>query len=1075
MFEVGPFQVEERVGVGAMGQVWRGVHGRSGTPVAVKFVLPQQTEREAAARSVRREARAIAGLQHPNVVYVYDQGELTARNATAVTDAVRALDDADAPPIREGSPYIVMELLSGGTLKERHAQTSQTSWDRVRVDLERVIEGLAHCHAHGVLHRDLKPTNVLFGASADPRPGLKLVDFGIAWSRGSDGERVSFGTPEYCAPEQQGSEEAAQGPWTDLFAVGAIGWLLVTGELPFGDQVGPPLYVAKATTDLPDLTPRFEVPEELEAWLRSCMAGPPGDRFQSAPDALYHLKRIAGATLDSRPVREWSITANTTRAMTAPNALPARTVEGCPEPAPLRREPLEVPLPPPALRDAGLEMWSFRPPPMTGRLAQRVRLWQRLEHVATDGQPRVLLLAGPSGSGRSRVGAWLLTAAQENGGVFAFSTRGDREQPGHACATLLRRTLRIDDTADPREQQEQAHWTLEHHGADFPSVVRAVDAWITDPTDGERRLEAAVEVVRGLARGRPVLLLLDDADADPELPRIANLLHASDPLPILIVLTAECEVDAAVEEVPRLDPMRRRTMAQLLSNLLPLVPSSQADVVAAAAGRPGRAMEVLSTAFRNGQFRHTPRGIVLDLESEEAADLPALPGPVREYLERAALLGVFPDHAVVTGSFRNRKAARRALEDAEARGLVTVQDSVVTFALGVRRAILDAILDRSGDAAARHHRALGRVLAPESADGALHRIRGGDPEGGFAQLVEAIEIMDPGTGMMHRLSTCEKGLELWDALGRTPAAGPWEDLVIHRLEALGSVEAPELPDIVRRDLERASEHGVDDATARLLVARARLDRQTASKDLHHALLLGERHRVRTEVFHALAQHAERSGDLPLCRYWLSCATHHVDSADRAAASDAYVALGTLTAMDGMWTDARRALDEAVKRAVVPGVLDIFAANTAMVVGDLMAARSGLVRGVHWTTLRRDRRLLPGALIRLALVDLLEGQLADADARISEADRILAENRRQYRPDPSFGADVRMLLSLEQGRFGEAVQHLGNLAPMRWPRPTRVAVTQRIRVLLDARRIPGDLHEALTIAERNLHALRDQWA
>ena len=1072
MFELGPFHVEERVGVGAMGQVWRGTHVRSGTPVAVKFVLPQRTEREAAAQSVRREARAIAGLQHPHVVYVYDQGQLGEREARGLTESLRAVGDADAPDIRMGSPYIVMELLSGGTLKERHAHTSQTSWDRVRRDLERVLEGLAHCHARGVLHRDLKPTNVLFGAASDPRPGLKLVDFGIAWSRSGDAERVSFGTPEYCAPEQQGSEDAAQGPWTDLFAVGAIAWLLVTGELPFGTRVGPPLYVAKATTALPDMIPRFEVPDELEAWMRSCMAGPPGDRFQSAPDALFHLRKVAGATLDSHPIREWSIATHTTRALTTPKALPARTVEGCPEPAPLRREPLEVPLPPPALRDAGLGMWAFRPPPMTGRLGQRVRLWQRLEHVATDGRPRVLLLSGPSGSGRSRVGGWLLAAAQENGGVFAFATVGEAQRPGAAVATLLQRALRVDPAVDPREQLEQAHWSLEHHGADFPPVVAAVDAWITDPASAAKREEAAVAVLRGLAGGRPLLLLFDDADQDPELAALANRLHAAEPLPILVVLTADGPVDAALEEVPRLDPMRRRTLSQLVANLLPLIPASQADVVAAAAGRPGWALEVLTTAFEKGLFRHTPRGIALDLESEDPAVLPSLPGPTRELLERGALLGAFPDLHVLTGAFRNHKAARRALEDAEARQLVQLRDSVVSFASGVRRALLDAMDDATRK---RHHRALGRVLAPESVEGALHRIRGGDPDGGFTQLVEAIEIMDPGTGMMHRLTTCERGLELWDALQRPPGPGPWEDLVIHRLEALGSVQAPELPDVVRSDLERASAHGVDDATARLLVARAGLERHTASRDLHHALRLSGRPRVRTEVFHALAQHAERSGDLPLCRYWLSCAAEHADSADRAAASDAYAALGTLAAMDGRWADARAALEEAVKRAVVPGVLDIYAANTAMVLGDWMSARSGLVRGVHWTTLRRDRRLLPGALMRLALVDLLEGLLVDADARIIEADRILAENRRQYRPDQAFGADVRMLLALEQGRWGDAIEQLGRLGPMRWPRPTRVAVMQRIRQLIDAHRIPDDLQEALTIAERNLYALRDQWA
>ncbi|MEZ4322967.1 MAG: serine/threonine-protein kinase [Myxococcota bacterium] len=1056
MIEIGPFHVERRVGAGAMGQVWSGVHSRSSTPVAVKFVLSERSELEDAARSVRREARAIAGLQHPNVVYVYDQGELTASAA------------AQLEGVPEGSPYIVMELLSGGTLEERHRDTT---WDRVRQDLERMLEGLAHCHAHGVLHRDLKPSNVLFGAPSDPRPGLKLVDFGIAWSRTVAAEALSFGTPEYCAPEQQGSEDHAQGPWTDLYALGTLAWLLVTGTLPYAGVKGPPLYLAKARSQLPTFRARGRVPTGVEDWLRCCLAGPPGDRFQSAPDALYHLRRLSGMAGDATPAREWTVQTHTAAADSAAHGLPARTASGCPDPAPLRREPLEVPLPPPALRDAGLEMWMFRPVPMTGRLAQRVRLWQRVEHSAADGQPRVLLLSGERGSGRTRVGEWLLTAARENGGILAYSTQGQSEVAGFALEQLLIRVLRISETRGTSERRENARWALEHHGADFPPVVAAVERWLGDPSDAALRMDAAVEVLRALARGRPVVLLFDDADRDPELARVANLLAAGPAVPLVIVLTAEGPVDAAAEEVPKLDAMRRRTLSQLLSNLLPLTPGSLRDAVAGAGGRPGRALDVVTSAFRAGSYRYTPRGIELDLETEDAVELPDIPRTTREWLERGAVLGVFPDGPTVNGSFRNRSAARRALEDAERRGLVSVAGDVVTFAPGVRRAILDGLTDGP----ARHHRALGRTLPPESADGALHRIQGGDPDGGFTQLVEAIEVMDHGTGMMHRLSYCEKGLALWESLGRDPSPGPWTDLVIHRLEAVASVEAPELSEIVRHDLELAAAHRADDAHARLLVARANLDRRTASKDLHHALTLGERPRVRTEIFHSLANHAERTGDMPLCRYWLSCATSHAESPDRAASSDAYVALGTLAAMDGLWRDAHLALDEAVRKATVPGVLDIFAANTAMVAGDLMAARSGLVRGVHWTTLRRDRRLLPGALIRLALVDLLEGQLADAESRMNEADRILAENRRQYRPDPSFGADIRLLLALEQGRWDTAVSMLGHLPGLAWPKPTRVAVFQRVNEMRQSRPIPADLREALELSETHLYALRDQWA
>ena len=117
-----------------------------------------------------------------------------------------------------------------------------------------------------------------------------------------------------------------------------------------------------------------------------------------------------------------------------------------------------------------------------------------------------------------------------------------------------------------------------------------------------------------------------------------------------------------------------------------------------------------------------------------------------------------------------------------------------------------------------------------------------------------------------------------------------------------------------------------------------------------------------------------------------------------------------------------------------------------------------------------------ALVRLGLVDLLEGALAEAEQRLAEADRILAENLRQYRPDPAFGADIRLLLALERRRWRPAIEHLGHLRPMAWPKPTRVAVFQRIREILDSsRRIPRDLFEALELAETHLYALREQWA
>lgn len=1049
MIPLGPFEAIERVGSGAMGQVWRGFHTRSRTPVAIKLVLAQQSEVEDAARSVRREARAIASLQHPNVVYVYDQGELDGSAASAFGG------------VPEGSPYIVMELLSGGTLLERHRDSN---WAAVRTDLERMLEGLAHCHARGVLHRDLKPSNVLYGAPTDPRPGLKLVDFGIAWSR--DSHDAAFGTPEYCAPEQQGAEEHAQGPWTDLYAVGVMLWTLVTGSRPFAELTGAPLFMAKSRRAIPPLRPRWEVPEGLAAWLEAALAGPPGDRFQSAPDALHHLRALGSGTILHRRAPDGPVSPG--------DLLAARTGPGAPDRAPLLREPVDVAVPPPALRDAGLNMWMYRPPPLTGRMAQRVRLWQHMEQATSRGVPITLSLRGPPRSGRTRLGEWLLQAARENGGVLAWATRGER--PGAAIDGLLRQILRIEGTdtsGRPRDRLEDARWTLEHHGADVPAALRAVEAWLDTPDDPSRRMVAAVEVTRALARERPVLLFLDDADRDVELVQIARALRTGLPAPVVVLLTSVESVDSGAEELPPLEAMRSRSMTQLVGSLLPLDPAQIGDVVAASGGLPGRAVEVLTSAFRGGRWSHGPRGIRLALESDDPRELPDLPAAVRELMERSAALGVFPDHPTVTGSFRNRKAAAQALEHAERLGLVAVHGRVISFLPGVRRAVLDGAIARG--ALQKHHAALGRVLPPESPEGALHRIRGGDPDGGFAQLAEGLRILDRDTGMGQMLAVCEQGLELWDALGRAPADGPWATLIVKRVDALASLESPELHEVVRRDLVRAAQHRVGDAHARLLLERASAERKTASRDLHRALEVGQAPWIRSETYHALAEHAERQGDMPLARYWLGCATVYADSDDRAAASDAFVALGFLAAMDGEWLEARTALDEAVRLRPFPGVLEILAATTAILVGDLVSARSSLMRGVHWATLRNVRRFLPGALVRLGLVELLDGSIPDCEARLAEADRILAENRAQYRPDPRFGAEVRMLLALEQGRWEAAIEHLGHIESMAWPRPSRVAVFRRVRQVLDTRGdVPAAVREALEISEGSLYALRNQW-
>jgi serine/threonine-protein kinase len=196
----GRYRLEERLGTGGAGEVWRALDERLGAPVAIKLlhdVRPAQVARLA------REASVLARLAHPRIV--------------------RALDcDAEHDP-----PFLVLELVDGGTLAELPLPRPPAE---VRTILDAILDALEAAHAAGVAHRDLTPSNVLL----DRRGEVVVTDFGLA--RGDVAPRVTasgilVGTPEYWAPEHGRGE--APTPAGDLYAAGAIAFELSTGQLPF--------------------------------------------------------------------------------------------------------------------------------------------------------------------------------------------------------------------------------------------------------------------------------------------------------------------------------------------------------------------------------------------------------------------------------------------------------------------------------------------------------------------------------------------------------------------------------------------------------------------------------------------------------------------------------------------------------------------------------------------------------------------------------------------------------------------------------------------------------------------------
>ena len=210
---LGKYRIVGQLGQGGMGSVWRGAHVRTGRKVAIKVLDERFLSNSAIVQRFGREARAASAIQHPGIVEVLDLDQ-TAR----------------------GVPFLVMELLEGETLAERIQREGRLSQDESIVIMGQLLEALDAAHAHGVVHRDLKPDNVVLIPRGQTSV-VKILDFGISQK---DDERVSqltlagsvLGTPHYMAPEQAMGEEEVDGR-ADVYAAGVVMYECVVGDVPF--------------------------------------------------------------------------------------------------------------------------------------------------------------------------------------------------------------------------------------------------------------------------------------------------------------------------------------------------------------------------------------------------------------------------------------------------------------------------------------------------------------------------------------------------------------------------------------------------------------------------------------------------------------------------------------------------------------------------------------------------------------------------------------------------------------------------------------------------------------------------
>src|SRR6185503_1053049 len=271
------YVILRKLGSGGMADVYLAEDQELGRRVALKLLDDRHASDEQFVERFRREAQSAAGLNHPNIVSIFDRGRA------------------------EGTYYIAMEYLDGRTLKELLVKNGPTPVP-IAIDYARQILGaLAFAHRNGIVHRDIKPHNIVVGG--DGR--LKVTDFGIARSGASQMTEAGsiVGTAQYLSPEQ--ARGAPVDPRSDIYSLGVVLYEMLTGKVPFtGDT---PVEIAmKHLSQVPEppSSLRPEVPHDLDAVVMRALAKDPEQRYATAEEMDADLARVARGVAVSRETED---------------------------------------------------------------------------------------------------------------------------------------------------------------------------------------------------------------------------------------------------------------------------------------------------------------------------------------------------------------------------------------------------------------------------------------------------------------------------------------------------------------------------------------------------------------------------------------------------------------------------------------------------------------------------------------------------------------------------------------------------------------------------------------------------
>ncbi|MEZ4433210.1 MAG: protein kinase [bacterium] len=1018
---LGPFALGHPLGTGAMGRVFAARHAPTGTPVAIK-VLDARCASPAHHEAFRREVALTAGLDHPSIVRVLDFGEVP-------RDAPRAVDEP-AP----GAPYLVMAYADRGSLADAGGALD---WPSVAAVLFAVLDGLAHAHARGCVHCDLKPENVLL-ATVDGAIVPWIADFGIAHAFRQDPRTATAGTPAYMAPEQF-LRPRDIGPWTDLYALGCVAWHLVCHGLPYRARTPAAWAIAHVTGERAPARPALVgVPQAFVRWLDGMLARDWRTRYRSAAAAAAALARVvAPGSRIELPVRD------PLRPITAPAPIAAddttaslHTLDwitlptmALPEGGPAHGE--RPPLPPDwrravrqasdatLLAGAGRALFGLRALPFVGRAAERDRIWAALAAVHRGGGVRVVVLRGAPGTGKSRLAQWMAERADEVGGGFVVDLRhGSTPGPGDGVRGALSRLVAPLGDSDDVDRVRRLRG-----GAEVEALDGAIVRLCGDEASGPGLLPAqrhalAARFLLAVAAGRPLVVWVDDAQwGEDALGFVGALLGADADALVLVTarddLLGERPVEAALiaricadarAEVIGLAPLDRATHAELVRRVLPLDRVAVDHVVARTEGNPLFAVQLVGEWLARGALVEGADGFAVRPEAlgalpgdvhalwgERLAALTARLGPAaRAAIELGAALGERVDRAEWLACCAEAAVPVPAelWSFASRAGLVRAAPGGWRFAHGLLR---DSTLRLAaeGHRLAHHHRAcattlarLGRGDSPAHAQrGANHRIAAGQPAAALEPLREAAWLH---IDRMHRDEVrplIARHDALLDAIG-APAddARRARSGVIRAFLAFADADLPATRrafDAVRPLVER---HRLEGEIGRLLRLRGMMARQAGDHETAwRALCSAEQQLDAAGLF-------VEAGKAALGRIELSRARDDVEGC--RAAIDA-AELRFAQASDGFWHMTVRI--ERVRLLRWLGELDAADRLVMAVAADARRAgdETNESRALHTgAVIARMRRDLPAAHLRLRQAAELYGRTNNINRWVVHGDAAL---------------------------------------------------------------------------------------